>query len=44
MLFDLSYEQGAGPKQVKVGPFNQHEGGSSYRAVDKLPSLKGVWP
>jgi cephalosporin-C deacetylase len=39
MLFDYY----AGPKQIKVWPFNQHEGGGSYQAVDKIQFLRGVW-
>lgn len=39
-----AYNHYAGPKQIKVWPYNQHEGGSSYQAVDKIQFLKGVWP
>jgi hypothetical protein len=38
-----AYNHYAGPKQIKVWPFNQHEGGGSYQAVDKLQFLHGIW-
>ena len=39
-----AYNHYAGPKQSKVWPYNQHEGGGSYQVVDKIQFLKRVWP
>jgi len=39
-----AYNHYAGPKQIKVWPYNQHEGGGSYQIVDKIHFLKSVWP
>ena len=39
-----AYNHYAGPKQIQVWPYNQHEGGGSYQVVDKIQFLKGVWP
>ncbi len=34
----------AGPKQMTVWEFNNHEGGGSYQAKDKLDFLRRLWP
>jgi cephalosporin-C deacetylase len=33
----------AGPKEIKVWRYNQHEGGDSFQAVEKLHFLKQLW-
>jgi len=33
----------AGPKQIKVWQYNQHEGGDSYQALEKLRFLRQLW-
>ncbi len=33
----------AGPKQISVWPFNQHEGGQHFQTVEKLAFLKNLW-
>lgn len=39
-----AYNYYAGPKQIKVWPFNKHEGGEGYQAVEKVKFLGEVWP
>ena len=38
-----AYNYWAGEKDIKVYPYNGHEGGQSYQNVEKLKFLKGVW-
>lgn len=33
----------AGPKEMRVWPFNQHEGGQTFQMLEKLPFLKKLW-
>ena len=33
----------AGPKQIEVWSYNQHEGGDSFQHVKKLEFLAGLW-
>lgn len=33
----------AGPKEIRVWHFNNHEGGESYQAVERLKFLKSAW-
>jgi cephalosporin-C deacetylase len=37
-----AYNHYAGPKQIRVWPFNQHEGGGSHQAMEKLRFLAGL--
>ena len=39
-----AYNYYAGLKQIKVWPYNQHEGGDSFQAVEKLKFLAALWP
>ncbi len=34
----------AGPKQIRVWAYNQHEGGGSFQTIEKIKFLKGLWP
>jgi cephalosporin-C deacetylase len=38
-----AYNHYAGPKEIKVWPYNQHEGGESFQAVEKLAFLNRLW-
>lgn len=38
-----AYNHWAGEKDIKVYPYNGHEGGQSYQNVEKLKFLKSLW-
>jgi cephalosporin-C deacetylase len=38
-----AYNHWAGEKDIKVYPYNGHEGGESYHKVEKLKFLKSIW-
>jgi cephalosporin-C deacetylase len=38
-----AYNHWAGEKDIKVYPYNGHEGGQSYQNVEKLKFLKSIW-
>ena len=38
-----AYNHWAGEKDIKVYPYNGHEGGQSFQMVEKLKFLKGIW-
>lgn len=38
-----AYNHWAGEKDIKVYPYNGHEGGDSYQTVEKLKFLKSIW-
>jgi len=38
-----AYNHYAGPKEIRVWPFNRHEGGESYQSEEKLRFLERVW-
>jgi cephalosporin-C deacetylase len=37
-----AYNHYAGPKQIRVWPFNQHEGGGSHQVMEKLRFLADI--
>jgi cephalosporin-C deacetylase len=39
-----AYNHYAGPKQIKVWPFNRHEGGQAFHDLEKLKLLANMWP
>lgn len=39
-----AYNHYAGPKQMTVWEYNNHEGGGSYQVKDKLDFLRQLWP
>ena len=39
-----AYNHYAGPKQITVWEYNNHEGGGSYQAQAKLDYLRKLWP
>lgn len=39
-----AYNHYAGPKEMRVWPFNRHEGGESDQNVERLAFLRRVWP
>lgn len=39
-----AYNHYAGAKQIKIWPYNHHEGGESFQAVEKLRFLATLWP
>ena len=38
-----AYNHYAGPKEIRVWPFNRHEGGESYQSAEKLAFLGERW-
>jgi cephalosporin-C deacetylase len=38
-----AYNHYAGPKEIKVWPYNHHEGGESYQTLEKLKFLTSLW-
>jgi cephalosporin-C deacetylase len=38
-----AYNQWAGEKDMKVYPYNGHEGGGSYQTIEKLNFIKNIW-
>jgi cephalosporin-C deacetylase len=38
-----AYNHYAGPKEIRVWPFNQHEGGEGYQDVEEIQFLRRVW-
>lgn len=39
-----AYNHYAGPKQMRVWTFNQHDGGGIHQVEEKLTFLRGIWP
>ena len=38
-----AYNHWTGEKDIKVYPYNGHEGGQSYQTLEKVRFLKGIW-
>jgi len=38
-----AYNYFAGSKQIKVWPYNHHEGGADYQTIEKMKFLNGLW-
>jgi cephalosporin-C deacetylase len=38
-----AYNYYGGPKDIRLYPYNQHEGGGSFQTVEKLKFLKAMW-
>jgi cephalosporin-C deacetylase len=38
-----AYNHHAGPKEIRVWRYNNHEGGGTYQAVEKVKFLAGLW-
>ena len=38
-----AYNHYAGPKEIKVWPYNHHEGGESYQTLEKLKFVASLW-
>ncbi len=38
-----AYNHYAGPKQIKVWPYNRHEGGETFQAIEKVNFLAELW-
>jgi len=38
-----AYNHYTGPKEIKVWPYNHHEGGQSYQTLEKLKFLAALW-
>lgn len=38
-----AYNYYTGPKEIKVWPYNHHEGGDSYQTLEKLKFLTALW-
>ncbi len=39
-----AYNHFAGPKEIKVYRYNNHEGGGNYQTVEKVKFLNEIWP
>ena len=39
-----AYNHYAGPKDIRVYEYNNHEGGATFQAEAKLKFLQGLWP
>lgn len=39
-----AYNHYAGPKEIKVYEYNQHEGGGIYQTIEKMRFLDAIWP
>jgi cephalosporin-C deacetylase len=38
-----AYNHYAGPKDIKIWPYNHHEGGESYQTIEKMKFLTALW-
>ncbi len=38
-----AYNRYAGPKEIRVWPYNNHEGGGSYQSLEKIKFLRALW-
>jgi cephalosporin-C deacetylase len=38
-----AYNHWAGEKDIRVYPYNDHEGGESYQKIEKVKFLKNIW-
>ncbi len=38
-----AYNHFAGPKQIRVYPYNEHEGGGTYQTIEKIRFLTSMW-
>jgi cephalosporin-C deacetylase len=38
-----AYNHYAGPKEIRVWPYNRHDGGGSHQEVEKVRFLQGLW-
>jgi cephalosporin-C deacetylase len=38
-----AYNHYAGPKQIRVWPYNYHEGGETYQAIEKIKFISNLW-
>jgi cephalosporin-C deacetylase len=38
-----AYNHYAGPKQIRIWPYNRHEGGETFQAVEKVKFLGEIW-
>ena len=39
-----AYNHFAGPKDIRIYRYNDHEGGGNYQTVEKVKFLAGIWP
>jgi cephalosporin-C deacetylase len=39
-----AYNHYAGPKQIKIYEYNNHEGGATFQTEAKLNFLRALWP
>jgi cephalosporin-C deacetylase len=38
-----AYNHFAGPKDIRIWQYNEHEGGGNYQMVEKIQFLRGLW-
>jgi cephalosporin-C deacetylase len=38
-----AYNHFAGPKEIRIWQYNEHEGGGSYQTIEKVKYLRGLW-
>ena len=34
----------SGPKDMRIWPYNMHDGGGSYQVVETIRFLQSIWP
>ena len=39
-----AYNHFSGPKQIKIWPYNDHEGGETFQTIEKIKFLNSFWP
>ena len=39
-----AYNYYGGPKEIRVWPYNLHEGGGSFQVMEKIRFLQSIWP
>lgn len=39
-----AYNHFSGPKQIKIWPYNDHEGGETFQSIEKIKFLNSFWP
>jgi cephalosporin-C deacetylase len=38
-----AYNHYAAPKQIRIWPYNQHEGGETFQNIEKIKFLSEIW-
>jgi cephalosporin-C deacetylase len=38
-----AYNHYSAPKQIRIWPYNQHEGGETFQTIEKIKFLAEIW-